>query len=345
MKIDILSPSQETMKRVTQILADARTWRIFCHAKIDGDAIGSCLALLCAGLRFGKRVFWVVSDPAPPSYMFLAHSSDYIVMDEFKFDNPDELYVFLDSANENRGVRGLPSRLDRKGDGTLVINIDHHGDNSMFGDVNCVDPSSSSTSELMWRLLTNAGWTIDSDMAESLYTGIFADTGGFVFSNTTSMTHVALADLLSRGVKPAKIEAALRKNRSLGCTRLWGIACSRIVSWGPDEQFSMTWLFDDDFKNAAALRSDTEGLVGQLMMIQNIRFAVLLTEYKDKGEVKVSLRSRDGTVSAVTVAHSFGGGGHERASGGTLKMPIEKAISEIRERLDKAYDEWNSADR
>ncbi|GHV49266.1 hypothetical protein FACS1894204_13720 [Synergistales bacterium] len=166
-----------------------------------------------------------------------------------------------------------------------------------------------------------------------------------MFSNTTNMTHIALADLLSRGVNPAKIESALRRNRSHGGTHLWGIAMSRIICWGDNAQFSMTWLYDDDFKNTQALRSDTEGLINQLMMIKSVRFAVLLTEYKDKGEVKISLRSREGMISASSVAHALGGGGHERASGGTLKMTLEQAIKTVRGTIDEAYDEWDSADR
>jgi phosphoesterase RecJ-like protein len=323
-------------------LEAASLWRVFAHRKLDGDAIGSATALCEAGALQGKRVIWMGFDPAvPPSYLFLPHTEEYILQKEYRFDSGDDLYVFLDSANEDRGVKGLREKSPE----AFVLNIDHHEDNTRYGELNCVDPSASSTSELIWRLMTEAGWTITPKIAECLYTGISADTGGFVFNNTTERTHRAAADLLARGASPVKIDTAMRQTRSLAGIHLWGIALSRVTCWGQDLQFALTWLSREDFGRVGAVTSDTEMLVNQPLLIRGVRFAVLLVEEEGGGEVKVSFRSKEGTVAASAVARSLGGGGHPRAAAAVLALPLERAIETVRGAVESAYAEWVSAGR
>jgi phosphoesterase RecJ-like protein len=339
-------PTRKLLLEVAQALEAASLWRIFTHRKLDGDAIGSATALFEAGVLRGKRVVWMGPDSVPPSYLFLAHAGEYTVQDEYPFDSEDDLHVFLDSANEDRGIRGLHGKTP----GAFILNIDHHEDNTHYGTLNCVDSSASSTSELMWRIMTEAGWAITAGIAECLYTGISADTGGFVFSNTTDLTHRAAADLVARGAVPVKIDAALRQSRSLAGMHLWGVALSRIARWGEGLQFAMTWLAQEDFDRTGAIASDTEMLVGQALLIRGVRFAVLLIEERkgakeEKNEVKVSFRSKEGTVAASVVARSLGGGGHPRASAAVLAQPLDQAIETIRRSVENAYAEWASADR
>ncbi|MDR1048741.1 MAG: DHH family phosphoesterase [Synergistaceae bacterium] len=339
------APARDLLLRVAQTLEAASLWRIFTHRKLDGDAIGSATALFEAGALRGKRVVWMGPDPVPPSYLFLVHADEYVIQKEYPFDSEDDLHIFLDSANEDRGIQGFRGRTP----GASILNIDHHEDNTLYGTLNCVDPSVSSTSELIWRIMTEAGWTITPEIAECLYTGISADTGGFVFSNTTDLTHRAAADLVARGAVPVKIDTAMRQSRSLAGMHLWGTALSRITCWGEGQQFAMTWLTKEDFDRTEALASDTEMLVSQALLIRGVRFAVLLVEEEkaeeEKSEVKVSFRSKEGTVAASTVARSLGGGGHPRASAAVLALPLDQAIETIRRSVENAYAEWASADR
>jgi phosphoesterase RecJ-like protein len=322
---------------VAQTLEAASSWILFSHMKMDGDAIGAATALFEAGLLRGKSVRWTGPDPFPPVYSFLAHVEEYTVQKEFRFDRK-ELCVFLDSANEDRGVKGLRGEAQ----GAFILNIDHHGDNSRFGTLNCVDSTSSSTAEILWRVMKEAGWPITLRIAESLYTGIVADTGNFVFSNTSGRTHLVAADLLDRGVDPTRIETTLRQSRSIQGMLLWGVALTRMSCWG--EGFAMTWLSQEDFQRTGAIESDTEMLVNQLLLVRGVRFAVLFVEEEGRA-IKVSLRSKEGVVPAVFVAHSLGGGGHPRASGTRLELPLDKAIETVRETLESAYAEWASAAR
>lgn len=321
------------------MLDDASSWVIFSHVKLDGDAIGSSAALFEAGLARGKRVRWLGADPAPPNYLFLPHVDEYVIQKKYKFDSKDDLYIFLDSANEERGIEGLKERSP----GIAVLNIDHHEDNTGFGTLNCVDSGSSSTSELLWRIMTAAGWAITSPMAECLYTGVVSDTGWFAFSNTTSDTLFVAADLMGRGVDQTKIYSCLNHNRSIEGSRLWALAFLRIFRWGESSQFAMTWLSRRDFDVVNALPSDTEMLVNQLLAVQGVRFAALLTE--DTRLVKGSFRSKSGIVTAASVARALGGGGHPRAAGANLALPLADAIQVVQETVDKAYAEWSLADR
>ncbi|MDR2523208.1 MAG: bifunctional oligoribonuclease/PAP phosphatase NrnA [Synergistaceae bacterium] len=333
--------SRKLLLEVAQALDGASSWILFSHMKMDGDAIGTAAALIEAGLLRGKSVRWIGPDPFPPVYSFLAHAESYTVQKEFRFSGVEgELCVFLDSSNEDRGVKGLRGGIQ----GAFILNIDHHGDNSRFGTLNCVDPTSSSTAELVWRVMKEAGWPITPCIAESLYTGIVADTGNFVFSNTSERTHQAAADLLGRGVDPTRIETALRQTRSLEGMHLWGVALERTCCWGEGAQFAMTWLSQKDFEQTGAIEPDTEMLVNQLLLVRGVRFAVLFVE-EEGGAVKVSLRSKEGTVSAVTVAHSLGGGGHPRASGARLTPPLDRAVQAVRGAVESAYAEWASAAR
>lgn len=314
-------------------------WTLFIHQKADGDAVGSASALFEAGVLLGRRVRWMGPDASlPMPYRFLPHADEYLSCEELAFDDTGELYVFLDSSNEDRGVRGVRDRAP----GTVVLNLDHHEDNSRYGTLACVDPSCASTTELLYRLFRAEGWTVTTAIAESLYTGLVTDTGTFMFSNTTPRAHRLAADLLELGVDPSRIEARIYHNRSLNAMALWARALSRIEVWGRDGEFSLAWLSHGDFSETGSQATDTEGLVNQLLTIRGVRFAVILSEL-EPGRVKISFRSEEGTVPAAVVARSLGGGGHPRAAGATLEGPMMDVVRKVRSTLEERHAEWAAA--
>jgi len=332
---------REMMLSTARVLDEAPSWIIFSHRNLDGDAVGSATALFEAGLTRGKHVRWLGVDPVPPNYLFLLHADEYVTQKKYKFNGEDDLYIFLDSANEARAIEGLKERSPK----AVVLNIDHHEDNTEFGTFNCVDGAASSTSEILWRIMTAANWLITQAIAESLYTGLVTDTGWFSFSNTTSATHLMASDLLSRGVIPSKIDSCVRHNRSMEGMHLWGRGLSRVLRWGEPPRFAMTWLTKKDFADTNAIPSDTEMLPNHILLMQDVRFAVLLTEDEDTGQVKASFRSKEGTVSAASVARRLGGGGHPKAAGAQLAPPMADAVLVVKETVEKIYAEWATADR
>ncbi|MDR1875340.1 MAG: bifunctional oligoribonuclease/PAP phosphatase NrnA [Synergistaceae bacterium] len=330
--------SPELFSEVARVLSAAPSWVIFSHKKPDGDAVGSATALFEAGVTQNRRVRWMGPDPIPHFLEFLPHVEEYVVQDSCVFEGRDDLHVFLDSANEDRGVRGLKERAPD----AVILNIDHHEDNSRFGTINCVEPGASSVAELLWHIMTAGGWSIAARVAECLYTGIVADTGGFMFSNTTPETHRVAADLLNRGANPSRVDTCLRQTRSLEGMHLWGAGLSRICRFGPEDQVAMSWLTRGDFEATNAVASDTDSLVGQLLLIRGVRFAVLITE--GEHEARASFRSKEGALPAALVARAFGGGGHPRAAGATLPLPLEAVLRNVRAALEDACAGWTVAD-
>ncbi|MCR5347806.1 MAG: DHH family phosphoesterase [Fretibacterium sp.] len=327
------------------LLRDAPDWTIFTHQRTDGDAAGSASALFEAGVLAGRRVSWFTPTPLPTGYRFLAHADECRLCEgTFAFSNPETLYVFLDCANETRSVRGFEERTP----GTRFLNIDHHEDNSCFAALNCVDPDSSSTAELLFRVLKAGDWKLSKAAAEALYTGIWTDSGGFSFSCTTPRTHRLAAELMELGAEPSRLDDLINKNRTPESMALWGRAMSRIRLFGPrvpgSERgvFALSWLSQQDFSETRAETGDTEGLPASLMRLQGVRLAAFLTEQKS-GEVRVSFRSREGVFGAADPARALGGGGHPRAAGANHSGPLETSLREIPRMLEERYAQWSSA--
>ncbi len=306
------------------------TWVIFTHKNADGDTLGSASALFETGIASGRNVSWMGPDAElPHAYRFLNHSDKYrACLDEFKFNDINTLYIFLDCANETRSVN-LDKNLNFSD--FNILNIDHHEDNTRFGTVNCVAPECSSTAELLTLILKAGNWNVTLKIAKSLYTGMWTDTGGFSFSSTKSRTHRLIAEFLELGVDAGEMNDAINQTKTVESMALWGRALSRIKIFGKNKSFAVSWLESKDFAETGAVISDTEGLPACLMMIEGVRVSAFITELDEK-TMKISLRSRPGSFGAADIARAIGGGGHPRAAGAvvqgkTLKVFIDEIMN------------------
>ena len=318
---------EQDLSRASDILSRHDSWCIFSHRKADGDAVGSVSALISAGLNAGKRVRWLGPDAKLPDvYNFLAHYDMYEYHESCSFDDSGELYIFLDCSNETRSVNGFD--VNR---GINALNIDHHADNTLFGRVNCVDALSSSTAELLFRVLKAGNWPITKQIAESLYTGIFTDSGGFTFSNTRAMTHRIAAELLELGVDSGEITDLITQNKTPEIMRLWIKALSRLEVFGPENIFAIVRVYAHDFTESGADVTATAGLPNMLMSLRGVKLIATVTEsILHDNEVFLSFRSRGGSpVNADDIAHFMGGGGHQRAAGATIPGNVEDIAARI----------------
>ena len=317
----------DELLRVSDVLRANHKWYIFTHRKADGDALGSANALFEAGIAAGHSVKWSSPDEKlPEGYNYLPHFSQHTTTENFGFPDDGTLYVFLDCANQARSVEGFTQDSNS-------LNIDHHEDNSHYARVNCVDGRASSTCELLFRILKAGGWTLTRTIAESLYTGIFTDSGSFTYSNTGPLTHIVAAELIELGAEPGHMTDLITQNKTVAGMSLWGRALSRIETFGGENIFAMTRLYAQDFSETGADMTETEGLPAFLMSIRGLKFAVTFTEYPN-GNKRVSFRSREGSpFGAGEVAREFGGGGHERASGASFDGSVDEACKAMREYL------------
>lgn len=326
----------EDLLSASKTLKAYGTWKIFTHSKADGDAWGSSTALYTAGKNLGKNVTLMNPDEKlSERYKYLSGFDAHVTCEKFDFvDYEDVLYIFLDCANEERGTLGFDASKNIN-----ALNIDHHEDNSLFGRVNCVDGKASSTCEMLYRIFEAGNWEITKSMAESLYTGIFTDTGGFSFSNTSPLTHNIAAELIKLGAEPSHMSDLISQNKTPADFLLWSRAMSRVKIFGPENIFAITILFASDFQEVGADMTGTEGLSSMFMTIRGVKLISTIVEYPT-GEIRLSIRSREGSpFGAGEFARPLGGGGHERAAGAELKVPINNAVNALEKLIMQKYHE------
>lgn len=300
----------------------AESIAIYNHVNMDGDAVGSAFSLASALKNKGKKVK-VVLEKEPPLYL-KGFCDEYC----YNLDEVFDLAIAVDCGDEGR----LGDRKDEFFSAKKTVCIDHHISNKGFSDINYVNPSASSTSEMVFFLIKEIKAEITKRMAEQLYAGIITDTGGFKFSNTTPESFSVSSELLSYGVDIAEVCIDIYESDSLAKLKLKSKALDSLKLY-EGGKISSTVLLKKDFEETGAVFSDCEGFSQIGRAISGVEASFLVTSYD---EVRVSLRSKR-YVDVSRVASFFGGGGHKRASGFTLsgEVCVEKLVEQIIEKLSE----------
>ena len=285
------------------------------HARPDGDAVGSALAC-CQILRsMGKQASVVLSDGVPVIYRPLPGSDSVVQTTQ---DAPEaEAVIILECDGVARTkLTGLEQH--------YLINIDHHATARPFADVNWIDPNACATAEMIFRLAREAGVKISPEVATCLYTAVLTDTGSFCFTGTTERTFALAQELVRCGADPVRIAHSVYFSTHMAKMRLLGAALSNLQRDG-----SLAWMHvsQEAMVQTAATEEDCEGLVNYALAIEGIEVALFFRQLPD-GHYRVSLRSK-GSVNVAAVAASFGGGGHECASGCSVDGPLNHAVEEL----------------
>jgi phosphoesterase RecJ-like protein len=306
---------------VAAILVDpGRRFMVATHRNPDGDALGSMLALTRALRRAGRdALMWHCEpDPVRPDLRFL-FADDEPILVELPADARERTLIAVDCASEQRLSDLVPQALA----GT-VVNLDHHHDNTRFGDLNLVEPLASSTAEVVVHVLEAAGWPLDAAIAEPLYVGLVTDTGRFGQSNATAEAHRVAGMLTASGLDIVAITRALYEEEPLQRLRLLGraLASARSLLGG---RLIVAVLRREDVAAAGADCDDTEGVVEALRRARGARVAALVREL-DAG-LRVSLRSATPDVDVSAIARAEGGGGHRAAAGCTSHRPLAELLA------------------
>jgi phosphoesterase RecJ-like protein len=330
-----LAPGSATFEEIEEFLFSASKWVILGHVKPDGDTVGSCSALTEIGIAQGREVAWVGNSPVPAIFRHLPNVERFQMVHQLMPTKEGTILICLDTANIERALPGLL-------EAGPVLNFDHHRDNQLYGTLYRVEYELSSTAELLWKMATALNWPITERVANGLYTGIVTDTGNFVYPCTSPDTHRAAADLLTRGVNPAKIDDLIWNNRPYEGFLLWGRAFQRITRFGPEEQFVFSWLEKRDFDETGATRAETESLVNQFLSIRGVELALLCTE--EPPEVNLSFRAKQtSSVTANEIARSYGGGGHLLAAGAQVKASLSALLEHVRRLIEDRCREKRAA--
>ena len=319
------------MKDLAERILSAKRILMSTHRDPDGDGIGSILALGSALRATGRKIDVILPEPCPKRLRFLDPEG---VRRELPPDATDlggvqpDLALILDTHQWT-----LLGRVGELIQGAKIptVFLDHHPITDGRRDDVYGDQTSSSTGELVHRLLTNyLDLPIDTRIAECIYTSIAFDTYCFRFVRNSPSPHIIAADLLSRGVDANRIYRHLFASNPVGKMRLMGRLMSAVQI---EENGSLAWvsLPLDWIREHGVSEDDMRDVVNCLLEIEHVEVAVLLKEVK-RGTIKVSLRSK-GSLEIHEAARRLGGGGHAYAAGATLTSSLEasqeKVLSEV----------------
>ncbi|MDR3288058.1 MAG: bifunctional oligoribonuclease/PAP phosphatase NrnA [Peptococcaceae bacterium] len=313
--------------QIAAILREASSVALLSHASPDGDCVGSMLSIGLALEKLGKKVTFYNPDPIPRNLTFLPGVERVRALDQDMYEA--DALLFLDCAEIERMNLAVS---DLKAD-TCVINVDHHISNTGFGRWNWIEAQASATGELMYALIRELEAPLDEAIATNLYAAIATDTGSFRFSNITARTHQIVAELIPY-IQVYEINERLFEQKPLAYTRLLQKALNSLEIVATDqEQIAFMTLSWQDFLDCGAEESLSEGLVNYARNIEGIEACALLRETKN-GEIKVGLRSNH-WLDVNEVAAILHGGGHKRAAGCKLKLPLREARSCVESALRK----------
>ena len=319
------------------VMTEAQNVVVCGHIRPDGDTLGGCLALKRALEKLGKNVLAIDGYDVPPSFAFLDKNHEIrkiseLSDDERRFIETADALVAVDvSVPAQLGPDAVP--IFEAFQKTVVV-IDHHEGESDYGDVKCVDPRVDSAGSLVFEAIDALGVEKSYDIAFPLYVAIATDTGMFRFSSTKSGTFERAAALVDAGVKVDEVYRLTMEQDSFGRFKLLGIAARNCVSF-LDGRGVLMALSLADFEEAGAIPPDSEDLVNEPLCVAGMEVSVIAIEQKD-GTVKASFRSRC-ALDCSKLAREFGGGGHKKAAGATLRCGLDEACRVLREKTEEYY--------
>ncbi|MCL5666407.1 MAG: bifunctional oligoribonuclease/PAP phosphatase NrnA [Patescibacteria group bacterium] len=297
---------QQNFQKAKELIDRSYNILLTMHERMDGDDGGALLAITHHLKSTGKQAVCAIKKGVPPSLSFLPgskHVREDIGEEEF------DLLVAFGCSDKNRIGNEKITGLD-----IAAINIDHHPDNTNFGDVNLVDAGKSSVAELVYDFFKFCKWQINKDVATCLLTGIITDTGSFMHSNTKTSTLQAAADLMRQGALANKIIKHTYHSKSPNILKAWGKAMENSY-YDAKHKVIFSIMTEDDLKETGKLpQAAFDGFAVTLNSVPEAKFAMFLRQ--EGNIVKGSLRSESyKNVDVSKIAKLFGGGGHKQAAG------------------------------
>lgn len=299
-------------KEAKEIIDKSNNIYISAHVNPDGDAIGSTIAICFALKKLGKNAKVVMSSYSTVFEFLPGVSSCVKSIDDSEFD----LLIALDSSDNTR----LAITQDEYNRAKKVIMLDHHQISSPYGDFRFIDDKKSSASEIAYLFIKSLDVEIDKDMATLLYTGIMTDTGSFNYSNANSDTFRVVAELLDYGAEAVKVCKKLNDTMKESKLKLIAKTIDNMeVFYNGKMRYSFVPY--DEIRSLGIDDEDAEGMTNYLRAVEGTEVAVYVRGKSD-GTNKVSMRS-GGNVDISKIAIEFGGGGHPRAAGYTMREDEE----------------------
>src|SRR6266571_6084538 len=302
------------------LIQPAERIALLAHYGPDGDCIGSVLGFAHILSLIGKTYIPVCADPAPRTLAFLPGVGTLQqTLDDENFD----LVIALDAGELIRFGSVYEQRRTFL-DSASILNIDHHITSSGCGTVNIIDPTAAATAEILVLFQQQTGLPLNKDAALCLLTGIITDTNSYQFTNTTARTMEVSALLLRAGAIPETIVRPVYRTRPLAQVRFQALVVTNAQTSCAGR---LIWSYATAATLAAAGATEEmdDNFSGLLRDIEGVEVAVFFKSYDDPNITRLSMRSAAPYNAAEICQRIANGGGHARAAGGTLHMPIEEA--------------------
>jgi bifunctional oligoribonuclease and PAP phosphatase NrnA len=321
---------QEALAAVAEAIRANDRFLVTTHENPDGDALGSLLAAKLGLDAMGKdAVMYLAGEaPLPGEYAWMPFEG---LQRRLPADAGERVLLALDCANESR----LGPDPEVLASAPLVVNVDHHHDNTRFGGVNLVVADASSTSEILRDLLRELDVELTPEIAEALYIALVTDTGRFQYANTTPKALRLAAELVEAGADVHKVFQVVYENVQFAKLKLLARALERAQVY-EGGRLVVSYLLRDDFHEVGAAEPYSEGIIDYLRAVEGADMAALIREppRSDGPTRRVSLRASSDEVDVSAIARKSGsGGGHRQAAG----FSSDESIEEITEFLRREF--------
>jgi phosphoesterase RecJ-like protein len=322
MTVDLAPLAAAVPDRVVDAIRSARRVLAVGHENPDADTLGATLAVGRIVVHLGGTATPLCTDPIPPLYGFLPGVEDFLTDPDPAVDY--DLVVVSDCGTLDRigDVRGRHAALFER---LPCVVIDHHASNDGAGQTDWIDPASAATCEMVALLATRLGVPLDEGagaLASSLMAGIVMDTATFAHPNATPRTLLVSAALVEAGAPLSDISRRLYRTKPDSQLRLFGRVLDRLES-ADDGRLVWSTLLESDLDATGTTGPHSEGIIDLLAQAEAAEVAILFKE--QVSVTRISVRTRPGGVDATVLTGRFGGGGHARAAGATIELPVADA--------------------
>ena len=317
--------SRQNYKAAKELIDKSRRILISGHLSPDGDSLGSMIALSRLLNAHGHDAVAVADLNSIGKLSFLEGTCDIMPPKKLKRSKKFDLFIALDCG----GYERMPAEVRPMAEKLPLICIDHHITTVDFGDVAIVDSSASSAGELVWRYAKWNEWKLDQVSAEALWVALITDTGRFAYDSTKCATMRAAGDLLKCGVRTSLINDIIYGTFSKKSIELKRIAWRSLHIW-KNRRVAEVSLSRDDFRSVRGKKADAEDIIEIPRSVTGNEIALFFYQIPDRTkETRCSIRTR-GNWDATRLAAKFGGGGHVKAAGCTIKASLGAAKRAVR---------------
>lgn len=302
-------------RQIHNQLLSAKNTLIISHQNPDGDTLGSACALLQYLKTRGKPVRAFCATPVKKQHYFLPRIEDFVFDWQNLADQIFDTVVVLDSGDLR--YAGVAHHLQALNYQPTIINIDHHATNELYGHHNLVITTAAATAEVLHLFFKSNKISIDREMALALLTGLVTDTTHFSNPATSATALKAGSDLLAAGGNLRVIRQWLFQNKTIAGLQLWGRVLCRLET-NSEYNIATSYITIRDGQELAVPDDEMEGLINFLSGVLDCPITLLLKE-KEGGIIKGSFRARRDDIDVSALAQRWGGGGHKKAAGFTIK--------------------------